>query len=80
VHFDLDVVDPGQPSHWSCLRADGIRYPCTSTAVSFGDAKLIFVAPGIPSPIVGVTYDNALGTGYDLLLRPLFTGSDFPCV
>jgi hypothetical protein len=74
------VIDPGQESHWTCLRASGLRAACSAIAVNLGWVKLGFWDELPGSPVVAVTYDNARGTAYDNLLLPLITGNDFPVV
>ena len=78
VQFHHNIADPGQPAAWTAI--DDLGFPQTCTLIGFASnvVKLQFTQPIPGLGFSSVTYDNALGTGYNVLLQPLFTGLDLP--
>lgn len=80
VDFTENLVDPGQPAAWTARDQAGSLLYAHTTGLSASNAKITFTRPDPLKWPQTITYNNALGTGYDVLLRPLSTGSDFPVI
>lgn len=71
-------MNAGTPDDWWGRDSFGTIHTPSSVGVAAGVAKLTFSAIPAPFQILSVTYDNARGAAYNVLLQPLFTGVDFP--
>lgn len=76
--FNHNIVQPGQLSAWHAEDNMGFPAICVNIGIVSTVIKLEFqtVFPG--TPITRVTYDNATGNAFNVVLQPLFTGKDFP--
>jgi len=78
AQFHHNIVQPGQLSAWHAIDAFGFPALCVTVGQAANVVKLEFQTVFPATPIHSVTYDNAAGDAFNVLLQPLFTGKDFP--